>query len=77
MRGPYLSLTDAASRLGMSYGRVLRLVLVGDLEGGKADGHWCVSRDALERLLADLTEERRRALPLLAADGAAESAPSR
>jgi hypothetical protein len=38
-----ISLTDAAQRLGISWGRAWRLLLTGKLSGAKRDGRWFVS----------------------------------
>ena len=45
------SLIDAAAQLGLSYGQVLRLVLVGTLKGEKREGHWQVSQKDLARFI--------------------------
>ena len=50
---------DAAARLGMSYGRTLRLVLIGALKGEKHHGHWVVSIADLNRLIATLDQDFR------------------
>lgn len=47
-----MTITQAAARLGRSYNQVLRLVLLGVLHGEQRHGHWSVSRDSVERLLA-------------------------
>ena len=65
MRG-YVRLTYAACRLEMSYGRVLRLVLIGDLIGRQEEGHWWVLLSDLVRLEAVLETLRIHGLPLLA-----------
>jgi hypothetical protein len=62
MRERHVSLTDAAGRLGISYGRALRLVLIGELSGFKFDGHWLVSFADLER--AALAAEKARIIDL-------------
>ena len=57
MRTDYLNLMDAAAQLGMSYGRALRLVLIGALQGQKQSGHWVVSIDDLNRLISTLDKD--------------------
>ena len=37
-----ISLTDAAQRLGISWGRAWRLLLTGKLSGTKREGRWFV-----------------------------------
>ena len=59
-----VSLMDAASRLGISYGRALRLVLIGDLVGQKSAGHWLVSSTDLERMESETENVRMYSLPL-------------
>jgi excisionase family DNA binding protein len=45
-------LTTAAQRLGMSWERVWRRVLSGALEGEKVGRSWRVSRESLDRAIA-------------------------
>ena len=49
----WLTLTNAAALLRMSYNVILRKVLVGDLRGERRDGHWFVDANDLDRLLAE------------------------
>lgn len=45
-----ITLSDAAQRLGMSWGRAWRLVLTGKLLGTKREGRWVVSERSVTRL---------------------------
>ena len=62
----HVSLMDAASRLGISYGRALRLVLIGELVGHKSGGHWLVSSTDLDRMESEDENVRVCNLPLVA-----------
>lgn len=45
-------LSTAAYQLKMSYGRVWRLVVMGDLAGRQIGGRWFVEREGLAKALA-------------------------
>lgn len=62
MQHKTISITEAAHRLGMSYPQVLRLVLIGTLEGRKAGTRWCVSIRDVECL----RRQRRRTVSVTA-----------
>ena len=47
-----VKLVDAAIALGRSYNATMRLVILGQLKGGRRDGRWFVDAVDLERLLA-------------------------
>jgi hypothetical protein len=49
-----VKLVDAAIALGKSYNATMRLVIVGELKGGRRDGRWFVDRQDLERIRAAL-----------------------
>lgn len=42
-----ISLTDAAQRLGISWGRAWRLILTGKLSGVKREGRWFVAEQSV------------------------------
>jgi len=48
--GSFTDVTGAAARLRISYGRALRLILLGELTAVRINGKWYVDREALERL---------------------------
>lgn len=61
-----MTLTEAAARLRRSYVQVLRLVLIGEIEGRQELGRWRVRRSSVELLAAregdeDAESIRRRA----------------
>lgn len=52
MRQGYVPLTDAAMRLGRSWGQAWRLMLTGQLEGEKNSlGRWEVSEASVNRVI--------------------------
>ena len=53
----FVSLPEAAQRLGQSWERTWRQLLRGTLDGQKRDGRWFVERVSLE----ELARERERA----------------
>jgi len=46
----WITLSEAAAMLGLSYNRTLRLVLIGDLRGEQRHGRWVVDEAAAEQL---------------------------
>jgi hypothetical protein len=48
-----ITLSDAAQRLSISWGRAWRLVLMGELRGTKRDGRWMVCESSVAGLLDD------------------------
>ena len=48
----WLSLTDGAAQAQVSYGVLLRMVLVGEVRGKRMDRHWYVAKDDVLRLAA-------------------------
>lgn len=55
-------LADAALRLGVSWDRAWRFLLVGRLEGRKVGRRWLVSAESVERLRHALAEVERLGL---------------
>ena len=49
MPGELITLVEAAARLGISYNRMLRLVLIGDVAGERRDGRWFADASDVER----------------------------
>jgi hypothetical protein len=45
-----ISLTDAAQRLGISWGRAWRLILTGKIAGVKREGRWFVNELSVEEM---------------------------
>ena len=54
-----MTLTEAAAYLRRSYIQVLRLVLIGKLEGWQESGRWKVRRSAVERLVRESSPLRQ------------------
>ncbi len=55
----FVSLADAAQRLGQSWERTWRQMLRGTLQGEKRDGRWFVDAADLERLMSERAEGER------------------
>ena len=53
-----IKLVDAALSLGKSYNATMRLVIVGELKGGRRDGRWYVDEEDLDRLKTSASENR-------------------
>jgi hypothetical protein len=62
-RGSEISLTDAAQRLGISWGRAWRLLLTGKLAGVKREGRWFVDEVSVGVMEGSESASGRRALP--------------
>ena len=54
-----MTLTEAAAYLRRSYLQVLRLGLIGKLEGWQESGRWKVRRSAVERLVRESSPLRQ------------------
>jgi hypothetical protein len=57
-----ISLTDAAQRLGISWGRAWRLILTGKLAGEKREGRWFVNELSVAEMESSASASGRRAL---------------
>jgi len=55
-----ISLTEAAARLRRSYSQVLRLILIGELQGWRISGRWRVQSDDVDRYARALQAEANR-----------------
>jgi excisionase family DNA binding protein len=63
-RSPYLSLAQAARRLGISRARAIALIHAQRLRAKLTCGHWWIERESLDALLArssDRSEDRQGA----------------
>lgn len=47
-KSSHIPLSIAARKLRLSYNAALRLVMTGRIDGDKFEGHWYVTRDAME-----------------------------
>ena len=47
------TIAQAGMRLGLSYNQVLRLVLVGRLQGAQRDGRWQLEKESVHALAAE------------------------
>ena len=57
MQESWISLSDAALRLKMSYHRTMRLAHIGEIEARKRDnGRWEIKRESLTRLVNERSE---------------------
>jgi ABC-type spermidine/putrescine transport system permease subunit II len=58
MDGKEVRLVEAAVKLGASYNQILRLVMLGQLKGGRRDGRWFVNAADVERLRAERARQQ-------------------
>ena len=58
----WIPIADAAARLRLSYNQVLRLVLIGRLEGKRRGLRWMVSRNAVNRFATHAPDNRNSVL---------------
>jgi hypothetical protein len=56
-----VTLSEAARKLGMSWQRAWRLMLIGELAGRRENGRWFVTCASVERVLRAQAADRPRA----------------